>query len=74
MTTTELETTKCILKSTISAKCMICLMDIANFYLNAPMEHKRLICIPACFIPDEIMKEYQVANLVHKGMVLAIVE
>jgi hypothetical protein len=49
-------------------------MDITNFYLNTPMDRPEFVRIPAHLIPDEIMEEYHLAPLVHRGMVLAIVE
>jgi hypothetical protein len=50
------------------------LMDITNFYLNTPMERPEFIRILAHLIPHEIMNEYHLALLIHRGMVLAIVE
>jgi hypothetical protein len=70
----ELETTKCLLNSTISTlNARFCSMDITNFYLHTPMERPEFVRIPAHLIPEEIMEEYHLEPLVHQGMVLAIV-
>jgi hypothetical protein len=73
MRTAELETTKCLFNSTISTP-NFCSMDITNFYLNTPMDRPEFVRIPVHLIPDEILVEYNLAPLVHRGMVLAIVE
>jgi hypothetical protein len=72
--TAKLETTKCLFNSTISTpNARFCSMDITNFYLNTPMDCPEFVRIPVHLIPDEILEEYNLAPLIHHGMVLAIV-
>jgi hypothetical protein len=75
MRTAELETTKCLFNSMISTpNARFCSMDITNFYLNTPMDQPEFVRILVHLIPDEILEEYSLVLLVHRGMVLAIVE
>jgi hypothetical protein len=45
-------------------------MDIANFYLNTPLDRPEYLRIPSNLISDGIMKEYQLHTLVKNGNVL----
>ena len=43
--------------------------DIANFYLNKPMNRYEYIKLPLDIIPEEIIQQYNLRNLEHKGFV-----
>ena len=43
--------------------------DIANFYLNNPMDRYEYINLPLDIIPEEIIQQYNLRNLAHKGFV-----
>jgi hypothetical protein len=68
---TKMETIKILLNgavSTLGAK--FCSADV-SFYLNMPMEWHEFVCILFNLIPDEIISEYALCNLVNnKGFVL----
>jgi hypothetical protein len=50
--TAELETTKILFNSMVSTPdAHFCTMDIANFYLNIPLDHPEHLCIPVALIP-----------------------
>ena len=46
------------------------MMDIKDFYLNNPMEWYEYMRIPVKDIPQCIMEQYQLADIVHNGHVL----
>ena len=43
--------------------------DIANFYLNNPMNRYEYMNLPLDIIPEEIIQQYNLRNLSHKGFV-----
>jgi hypothetical protein len=45
-------------------------IDLANFYLNTPMERFEYMRIPLCAIPDCIMDQYNLKPLIHNGSVM----
>jgi hypothetical protein len=49
-------------------------MDVKNFYLNTPMDRPEYMQILVKHIPDEIMTEYNLHELVHKGYVYTRIE
>ena len=40
--------------------------DIANFYLNNPMDRYEYMKLPLDIIPEEIIYQYNLINLAHK--------
>jgi hypothetical protein len=70
-----METTKMLFNSTISTPgAKFCSADITNFYLNTPMEREEYVRIPIELIPQEIIDEYNLQDLVHNGNVYARVD
>jgi hypothetical protein len=67
--TADTTTAKLVINSTISipnSKYMY--GDTINFYLGTPMErYKYMHSIPIALIPSEIIKEYNLLPLAHKG-------
>jgi hypothetical protein len=45
-------------------------IDLANFYLNTPMERFEYMRIPLSAIPDCIMDQYNLKPLIHNGSVM----
>ena len=43
--------------------------DIANFYLNKPMDRYEYMKLPLEIIQEEIIQQYNLRNLAHKGFV-----
>ena len=43
--------------------------DIANFYLNNPMNRYEYMKLPLDIIPEEIIQQYNLRKLAHKGLV-----
>jgi hypothetical protein len=69
--TADITTAKCLLNSVVStpgAKFMT--IDLANFYLNTPMERFEYMRIPLSAIPTCIMEQYNLEPLVHNGFVM----
>jgi hypothetical protein len=69
--TADITTAKCLLNSLVStpdAKFMS--IDLANFYLNTPMERFEYMRIPLSTIPDCIMDQYNLKPLIHNGSVM----
>ena len=56
-----------IVLSTKNAKFMCA--DIAKFYLNNPMNIYGYMNLPLDIIPEEIIQQYNLINLAHKGFV-----
>jgi len=68
--TANLTTAKILFNSVISmpdAKFMG--IDLKNFYLNTPMECYKYMRLPIDSIPEEIILQYHLLPLVHKGFV-----
>jgi hypothetical protein len=70
-----METSKILFNSTISTPgARFCSADVTNFYLNTPMEREEYVRIPFELIPHEIIDEYNLKELEHKGNVYARVD
>jgi hypothetical protein len=66
----SLTTTKCHLNSTIStpdAKYMV--LDIKDFYYGTPMERYEYMKLPLTLIPQEVIDQYNLLDLVSDGYV-----
>ena len=48
--------------------------DIANFYLNNPMNRYEYMKTPLYIIPEEIIQQYNLRNLAHKGFVYMVIQ
>ena len=46
-------------------------VDLKDFYLNIPMERYEYMIIPITMIPQDIMSEYKLNDIVYNGMVLS---
>ena len=44
-------------------------VDIANFYINNPMNIYEYMKLPLDITPEEIIQQYNLRNLIHKGFV-----
>ena len=68
--TPDLIMVKLIFSSVLSTKNVkfVC-ADIANFYLNNPMNIYKYIKLPLNIIREEIIQQYNLRNLAHKGFV-----
>ena len=42
---------------------------MANFYLNNPMNRYEYMKLPLDIIPEEVIQQYNIRNLSHKGFV-----
>ena len=73
VTTTQcasLTTTKCLLNSTVSTpNAKFTVLDIKNFYYGTPMERYEYMKLPIKLIPDEIIAQYNLLDLVSDGYV-----
>jgi hypothetical protein len=68
--TADLTTIKCLLNSVVSKqKGRFMTADVKNVYLNTSMDRPEYMRISIKNIPQEIIDEYQVQNLVHEGHV-----
>jgi hypothetical protein len=68
--TADLSTVKCHLNSVIStphARYMT--GDLKDFYLGTPMKHYEYMRIPVKYIPDQIMDQYELWDLVENDFV-----
>jgi hypothetical protein len=69
--TADLTTVKLLLNSVISTPdARFATADIANFYLNNPMERYEYMRIPVRDIPPTIMSQYKLQPLIHNGTVM----
>jgi hypothetical protein len=58
--TADMTLFKLILNSTISTKGAKCLMiNLANFYLNTPMQRREYMRLKITDIPEEIIRQYK---------------
>ena len=65
--TAYLITAKLIFNSVLSTKnAKFMCADIANFYLNNPMNRYEYMKLPLEIIPEEIIQQYNPRNLEHK--------
>jgi hypothetical protein len=75
MRTAELETTKIPFNSVVSTPdARFCTMDITNFYLNTPLDRPEYLRIPVALIPEEIMTEYHLQDLIKNSYVMACID
>ena len=44
-------------------------IDIKDFYYNTPMKNFEYMALPFSIMPEEIVDQYKLTNLVHKGMI-----
>ena len=68
--TADIITAKLIFNSVLSTKSakFVC-ADISNFYLNNPMDRYEYMKLPLDIISEEIIQQYNLRNLSHKGFV-----
>ncbi len=63
--TADITLFKCLANSIVSTPGARCIMlDIKDFYLKAPMKHKEYMRLKITDIPDKIIKEYNLQELV----------
>ena len=68
--TADLITYKLIFKSVLSTtNVKFMCSDRANFYLNNPVNRYDYMKLPLDIIPEEIIQQYNLINLAHKGLV-----
>ncbi len=68
--TAQLTTAKILFNSIISTqKARFAAADIKDFYLNTPMERYEYMAIPLADIPETIIKQYNLLEKAHNGMV-----
>ena len=68
--TSDLTTAKLIFNSVLSTKnAKFMCADIANFYLNNPIYIYEYMKLPLEITPEEIIQQYNLRNLAHKGFV-----
>ena len=68
--TEDLITAKLIFNSVLSTKnAKFMCADIANFYINNRMNRYEYMKLPLDIIPEEIIQQYNLRNLAHKGFV-----
>jgi Reverse transcriptase (RNA-dependent DNA polymerase) len=74
--TADMDTIKIVLNSTVSTPdARFCSMDITNFYLNTKMDRPEYVRIPIALIPEEVINDYKLRELVDdQGNIYAIVE
>ncbi len=64
--TANLTTAKLLFNSTISTPGTSSYsIDLANFYLNTPMEHYKFMCLWLDILPQEIIDKYGLTNIVN---------
>jgi hypothetical protein len=69
--TADLTTAKILFNSVVSTPgAKFASFDIKNFYLSNPMDRYEYMRIPVRDIPSTIMEQYNLAPLVHDGVVL----
>ena len=65
--TADMTLFKCLANSIISTPGAHCIMiDIKDFYLNTPMNRKEYMRLKASDIPEEIIKEYNLHEIMTK--------
>ena len=68
--TVDLIKAKLVFNSVLSTKnAKIMCSDIANFYLNNLMNRYEYMKVPLEIIPEEIIQQYKLKRLAHKGLV-----
>jgi hypothetical protein len=69
--TADLSTVKMILNRVISTPgALFTTFDLKDFYLGTPMQRKEYMRIPIASIPQSIIEQYHLLDLVHNGFVL----
>ena len=73
--TADIITSKLIFNSALSTKnARFMCADIANFYLNDPMDRYDYMKLALDIIPEEIIQQYNLINLEHKGFVYMVIQ
>ena len=73
--TADIITAKLILNSVLSMENVkFTCADIANFYLNKPMNRYEHTKLPLDIIPEEIIQQYNLRNLAHKGFEYMVIQ
>jgi hypothetical protein len=68
--TADLTTTKCLLNIVVSKpRGKFMTADVKNFYLSTPMDRPEYMRIALKNIPDEIIQDYNVMDLIQDGYV-----
>ena len=68
--TTDLITSNIIFNSVLSTKnAKFMCADIANLYINNPIDRYYYMKLPLDIIPEKIIQQYNIRNLAHKGFV-----
>jgi hypothetical protein len=68
--TADTTTAKLVINSTISTpNARYMCGDIKNFYLGTPMARYEYMRLPIAIIPQEIIDEYQLLDIVHNGFI-----
>jgi hypothetical protein len=63
--TADMTLGKILLNSIISTKDALCVtLDIKDFYLNMPMKRYKYMCLKLADIPEEIIEEYKLREIV----------
>jgi hypothetical protein len=69
--TADTTTAKLIINSTIfTPNTRFMCGDIKNFYLGTPMARYKYMRLPIAIIPQEIINEDQLLDIVHHGFIL----
>ncbi len=74
--TADITTFKLLVNSTLSTpNAKMCCMDVKNYYLNTPLDRPEYMRIALSLIPQEIIDEYKLLDLVHDdGYVYIIIK
>lgn len=68
--TSDLTTAKLVINSTISTPgARQVLIDLKNYYLGTPMDRYEYMRLAIDLLPDEIVQQYHLHDLVHNGFV-----
>jgi hypothetical protein len=69
--TVDITTVKCHLNSVLSTpQAQYMTVDLKDFYLNTPLARYEYMRIPIAVIPPDIMKQYNLAELVEDGFIM----
>jgi hypothetical protein len=65
--TADIVTFKTLVNSTLSTpNARMCCLDVKNYYLNTPLERPEYMRILLSLIPQEIILEYNLSDIVHR--------
>ena len=68
--TSDLTTAKLVINSTISTpNARHLLIDVKNYYLGTPMERFEYMRLAIHTLPDEIIQQYKLMDIVHNGYI-----